>query len=214
MRSRTWLLLWSFCVGSSVSLSVSPAQGQSLPVQNGDFESPVLSQGGFSMNAVPNWSPVATGAGFGVFHPTIASWGYVAPSGNQLLYLNGATVEQVFVDGPVAGVTYLLSLDVVHRPSFFNQSYSVQLRAGTTVLAQDAGTLTPPIGQASRIKLFATLSPLHPALGQPFSIRLSGGTQTNFDAVRLVPEPLSSTGILGGAILAATLARRGRSGSA
>jgi hypothetical protein len=117
--------------------------------------------------------------------PTQSSWGYSSPHGNQLLYLNSATVQQDAPQLAQAGQTYTLRVQVVHRPGFFNQNYLIQLLAGATVLGADAGTLTPPAGGSLTSTITATVAPGSPGIGQALRIRLGGGTQTNFDNVRL-----------------------------
>lgn len=188
-------------------LWASAAQAQSIPIANADFEIPNLAANAFTVGNAPGWTALAGGTSFGVFYPTIASWGYVAPSNEQVLYLNGVAVEQILAASPEAGVTYLLSLDVVNRPSFFTQDYSVELWAGSELLAWDDGSLAPAVGQSERLLLTVSLSPGDPAIGQSFRIRLGGATQTNFDDVRLVPEPERTRGC-GAAVLFSVLARK------
>jgi hypothetical protein len=161
------------------------AIAQPIPVTNPSFESPATPPGGFTSEPAPGWPFADAGGVVGVFHPTQSSWGYSAPHGNQVLYLNGATVQQDVALLAQAGQTYTLRVLVVHRPNFFQQNYTIRLMAGSTVLAQDLGTLTPPAGQSLTSTLTATVPAGSPAIGQPLRIRLGGPSQTNFDNVRL-----------------------------
>lgn len=178
----SWMLL-SFLIGSSVG------NAQAIFVQNHDFEEPVLSAAAFTLGVLPGWSGPA-GANWGTFHPTVPSWGYTAPSGNQLFYSNGLYAQQVLSELAVAGRSYYLVVDVVNRPTYGSLDYDIELWAGTTLLASDYGSIAPPVGGSRESRLFVTVAPGSPAVGQPLAIRLGGGgNQVNFDDVRLLPEP-------------------------
>ncbi|MBY0399519.1 PEP-CTERM sorting domain-containing protein [Myxococcota bacterium] len=191
-------------------LSTSSAWAQTVAISNHDFESPGLAAGSFTNAVPPGWTFVD---GFpsetGVFHPTIGSWGYVAPSGNQLLYLNGTTVEQQLATNVVAGETYLLAVDVVRRPSFWNPAYRIDFFAGNVLLGSDVATLVPAVG-GSRVSLLKyTAGSVDPAVGKALRVRLGGLTQTNFDDVRVyVPEPGVAIGLVVVAPMAALIRRR------
>lgn len=162
-----------------------------VAVVNQGFESPALAQGGFTQAIPPGWSLVSGSvSSTGVFHPTIPSWGYRAPSGNQVLYLNGATVEQQLAANVIEGEPCLLAVDVVRRPGFWNPNYRIDFYAGNVLLGSDLGTLVPADGGSLVSLIGYTAGPGDPAIGQPLKVRLGGPTQTNFDDVRvLVPEP-------------------------
>lgn len=203
LRLTAGMLGFGFMVAAS-------AGAQTVAVTNGDFESPTVSPGGFTLAAPPGWTLVTGGAtDLGVFHPTVASWNYVAPSGQQLLYLNGSSVEQGLATNAAAGQTYLLAVDVVRRPGFWNPNYRIDFFAGTVLLGTDFASLVPEIG-ASKVSLIQyTVGPADPAIGQALRIRLGGPTQTNFDNVRVyVPEPESSAGLVGLVGLAGFARRR------
>lgn len=210
LKRSSWISILAFVSGIEL-FAAGSAGAQSAVISNHDFESPALTSGGFTQAVPPGWtlfggSPSSTG----VFHPTVASWGYLAPSGNQLLYLNGATVEQQLATNVVAGETYLLAVDVVRRPNFWNPGYRIDFFAGSVLLGSDLGSLVPEIG-FSRTSLIAyTAGPSDPAVGQPLRIRLGGPTQTNFDDVRVfLPEPGIASGLVG-LVPLAVLARRRR----
>jgi hypothetical protein len=166
-----------------VLMGATPALAQ-VEIINQSFEQPALGPNGFNNGPVTGWTPVGSAA-FGVFHPTQASWGYTAPWCNQVLYTNSGLVEQVTPAVLTPSQTLTLQVDVVRRPVFFNQNYKVQLVAGDAILAEDAGTLTPPIGGFLTSTLIYTAQPGDANLGQPIKIRLGGPSQCNFDNVRL-----------------------------
>jgi hypothetical protein len=160
------------------------AMGQTVPVVNGDFESPTLSPNGFTVDTpVSGWTPVATGQDWGVFYPTMASWSFVAPLNHQVLYTNGPTLEQVTTTNAVAGQSYTLRVDVVNRPDFNGNNYVVELWAGSVLLARDNNSLHPAVGGFLTSVLVGTAGAS--AAGQPLKIRLGGANQSNFDDVRL-----------------------------
>ncbi len=185
IRAHSRLML----VATAVLAATSPAFAQ-VQILNQSFEFPVVGPNGVSSNNVTNWTAVGSAA-YGVFHPTTQNWGYTAPACNQLLYTNSGLVEQATPAVLSVGDTYTLEVDVINRPIFFNQNYKVQLVAGETLLAEDAGTLTPPVGGSLVSKLVFTAPAGHPALGQPIKVRLGGPTQCNFDNVRLNGTPPS-----------------------
>ncbi|MBK7949836.1 MAG: hypothetical protein IPK00_14060 [Deltaproteobacteria bacterium] len=211
LKKPSWTFVFAWITVLELG-SASFAGAQSAVISNHDFESPALSGGGFSQAVPPGWTLFGGSASStGVFHPTVVSWGYVAPSGNQLLYLNGATVEQQLSTNVVAGETYLLAVDVVRRPNFWNPGYRIDFFAGSVLLGSDLGSLVPEIG-ASKVSLIGyTAGAADPAVDQPLRIRLGGPIQTNFDNVRVfVPEPGIASGVVGLVPLAA-LARWRRS---
>ncbi len=211
MKTRRWIGIFAAVavIGSGVAADVR-AQ---VVIANHGFESPALSPGGFTQSVPLGWTLVAgSSTEVGVFYPTISQWNYVAPSGNQVLYLNTATVEQQIATNVVQGEHYLLAVNVVRRPGFWNPNYRIDFFAGSVLLGSDLGTLVPANGGALVSLIEYTAGPGDPAIGQPLKIRLGGLTQTNFDNVRIfVPEPGVGTtvlGILPVALLARHRARR------
>lgn len=168
-----------------IAACAAPALAQ-INISNPSFEEPPLSPNAFTTTGIPGWTKVGGTTGdWGIFYPTVGTWGYTAPHGNQLVYLNGPIIEQTTVASLTAGVTYTLCVDVVHRPNFFQQNYLIQLLAGSTVLDEDTGTLTPPVGGHLTSALQYAALPGDPLLGEPIRIRLGGPVQTNFDNVFL-----------------------------
>jgi hypothetical protein len=202
LRWMLWVSLSWILAGASIG------SAQSIFIQNHDFEEPVQAPGGFTLGSVPGWS-APSGGNWGVFRPTVPTWGYVAPSGQQLLYSNGPMIQQTLAVTAAAGQRYALAVRVVNRPTFGNPNYSIELWAGTTLLGVDDGTLSPPVGGALTSLIVVDVAPGSPAVGQPFIIRLEGPSQVNFDDVRLVPEPGFESGLVAVVGLAALGRQRG-----
>ena len=196
----------SGALAAMACLLAGAASAQSIFVENHDFEAPVQNLGGFTLGNVPGWT--ANGSNWGVFRPTVATWGYVAPVGNQLLYSNGPTAQQTVAATAQAGVRYALAVRVVNRPNFGSLDYTIELLAGTTLLGADQGTLSPPVGGSLTSLIVVDVAPGSPAVGHPFTIRLGGPTQVNFDDVRLVPEPTLASGLV--AVVGLAALGRGR----
>lgn len=175
----------------SLILLTLPAVAAPIPIQNAGFEDAVLGPGGFNSTVPSGWERAVNNLGLGTFYPTVGTWGYTASEGNDLFYANGGFIEQATTALVEPGLTYTLRVDVIHRPSYFNNGYVVQLLAGPTVVAEDLGGLSPPIGGFAVSELSFTPNPGDPLIGQPLTVRLGGATQSNFDHVRLevVPEP-------------------------
>ncbi len=171
--------------GGVLAAAAAPALAQPIAVANHSFEEPAMGPGGFQNLVPPGWASDSASGHGGVFHPTVSSWNYAAPHGNQVLFLNGWAVRQDVAQAAQAGQTYTLRVAVVHRPQFWPGTYTINLMAGSTVLATDAGTLNPPVGGSLTSTLTATVPAGSPGVGQPLRIRLAGPTQTNFDNVRL-----------------------------
>lgn len=71
-----WCSRWTLCsvgmLGFGVMIAAS-AGAQTIAVTNGDFESPTIGPGNFTLAAPPGWSLVTGGAtDVGLFHPTEA----------------------------------------------------------------------------------------------------------------------------------------------
>lgn len=184
---------WIGILTGVVAISIGSAASvrAQVTVTNAGFELPVVAAAGFTQAVPPGWTLVSgLAANTGVFHPTESTWQYVAPSGNQLLYLNGATVEQELVTTVVEGEPYLLLVRVIRRPGFWSPNYRIDFFAGDVLLGADLGTLVPAEGESLSSMLAYTAGAGDPAIGQPLKIRLGGAIQTNFDDVRVVvPEP-------------------------
>lgn len=188
------------------------ATAEPIFIANHSFEEPAVGPAGFTQNDVPGWS-LRSGDIFqwGAFYPTVASWGYTASHGNQVLYTNeNNRVQQTTSAIVTAGEETRIDVDVIPRPGYPNANYFVALYAGDQLLASLSNSVGPtPNGVPIPISLGFTPGAAHPSLGLPITIVLGSGTQVNFDNVRLngvVPTP----GSLGLAALAGLVGLRRR----
>ncbi len=197
MNKKIFLL----CVTSFIASNVNSA---SINVLNHSFEAANLSSGAFN-TSVPDWNNTGvTGSfnGTGFFN--------FIPDGTHTAYSQQAgEISQVLSETLTAGTLYELKVEVGHANNIAFGGYSIELWAGSTLLAFDNSSLGDPgIGnwQTSTIQ-YSALSG-DSALGQALTIKLSnlGGGEANFDNVRLnavssVPVPaaawLFGSGLLG-----------------
>lgn len=201
MRFATCALVVAVLAGS--------ASAADIPVVNASFEQPALTLNGFNTDGVPGWSPVGTIGDWGAFRPTIAAWGYATSHLDQLLYINGGIVQQVLTYTVQPGDVYELLVDIIRRPGFGTDTYSVELLAGSTVIASDFSGLQPAPAQFATTTLSYAVAPNDPLIGQPLTIRLGGASQVNFDNVRLAAIPAAGPlALLGLGGLIATRRRR------
>ncbi len=197
-------------IGATLALSLIATSAFADPVVivNAGFEDRNLNPNGFDSLAPNGWVRAVNQNTIGTFRPTVANWGYIASEGNNVFYANGGFIQQTTSELLTVGTSYILEVDVIRRPNFFN-GYSVQLLAGNTVIAEDINGLLPPIGGFLVSTLTYTPAANDPLLGLPIAIRLGGPSQANFDNVRLngvVPAP-ASAGLL---VLAGVFASRRR----
>lgn len=173
-----------FWVGILIKSGRSQTANTSITIQNYSFGSPSTST--YQLATPTSWTLPSGSAG--VWRPQTYNVGFSAPSGSQTAYINsGGMIAQTLGDGLWAG-TYSFRVDVCSRGDAYpSHAYSVELRAGTTVIASANQTSVPLEDGACRtVALLPTIASNHPALGQPLSIRLgSTSGQTSFDFVRL-----------------------------
>ena len=215
---------------------VAPGAPVPVPVANASFEEPVLADidlapgpgivGGWSFAASPNTF-------LGIFNPPEGSYpgagGNGTPSGADganaaYLFNNGGPAEfveatQTLAASLEAGNVYELRVAVgrflpgqPYVPSSFG-GYRIELRAGSTVIADDQDAVDPPTGAFADAVAVATADALDPALlGEPLSIRLTisatdAPRSTHFDDVRLTRTPVPAVpGLSAGAAAALALA--------
>lgn len=188
------------------SLAGIPANAALVNVANHSFEDQVLADGA-AVVGIAGW----LNSSGGIFNPTTASFTSV-PDGVNTAWLNGGSATQTLATTLAANTAYTLMVDVGDRNDWATfPGYSVALLAGNTVLASES-SLTPNNGWlTSTVSYFATVG--NPLLGTALTIRLtSGGTQVNFDNVRLdvspVPEPETYAMLLAGLGLVGFAVRR------
>jgi hypothetical protein len=176
-----------------------------LIINNAGFESPVLTDGAFTVVFIPSWG--ITGGNAGVFNPQSIHITGEAPEGQNVGYSDAGDISQVLSDALSIG-DYTLQVEVGDRKDVNFPAYKVQLLAGGNLLAEDNNSLLPNDGFLTSTVTYTALAS-DANLGQSLEIRLihSGGSsqQIEWDDVRLdfvaIPEPstflLLLAGILG-----------------
>lgn len=171
----------SFAGGSTVA----------VPVVNPSFEADALSPGE-DAPSITGWLATA-GGGDGVFRPTASQYPGGVPDGVNVAYVNnpGNFVRQVLGTPLASNTRYVLTVEVGWRADEAFAGYTVQLRAGGEVLAEDPSTQSPAQGTFVTSTVEAVVGAAHPQLGEPLEIHLlAPGVQANFDDVRLTAEHL------------------------
>ena len=218
-----------------VAISVVPF-GSPVPVSviNPSFETPAVPDFDLETNsaAIPGWDFAGTANTFvGLFNPPADSYptagGQGTPTGADgaqvaFLFNNGGPAESVSAVQALgetleAGRSYTLTVAIgrfdpsqPYVPSTFG-GYTVELLAGSTVIASDTDTQDPPQGEFRDAVAVASAASIPPGLvGQPLSIRLGisdnvAARSTHFDDVRLTwvaPPVVPMLGPWGGVALA------------
>ena len=207
-----------FVAAAVLVLASSLANAYTIPVTNGDFESPALTSGSVTLNTVPipGWDKepgsVARvwnleGWGPGAQLPLTPLWSASAVANqHQVAILDGfSAITQTLHDsidpskGLKAGFTYQLSAQV-GSPAGFGSGYGIGLFQDSIPLAMSFGAA--PVGDFSDVSLSFKAT----ADTSSFKIMLLsfGGPMVAFDNVSLtaVPEPstvvgLGSLGLMG-----------------
>lgn len=195
--------------------------GASAQFINAGFENPVQSDGTFG-NTLPGWTATGGNAGAWNIFPSYSFFRSEAPEGTQIAYVNGTSLAQQSAVTLAAGET-TLSVMAGRRSDTFAASFDMELWAGGTVAAGvvTGGTL---LGTASFIHTsiapssFTPLSVTYnasvndPLIGQKITARFVrvGGSQMNFDDVRLnvVPEPATMSVLVIGLVAALRRSRK------
>lgn len=179
---------------SVAAAMVAPTAMADFDIANPGFELPDYAPGQFGTSGTPGWTRFSGTGNWGSFYPTVGSWGYTAPFGEQVLYTNSVTVQQTLADVAVAGFTYTLEVAVVNRPTFGSMNYRIDLLFGDTIVGSDIATLVPPVGGYLTSTISYTVQDGDAFIGQPLTIRLGGpGSQCNFDNVTVNGVPAPST---------------------
>ncbi len=178
---------------AACALIATPAMAD-FDIANPGFELPDYAPGQFGSGGTPGWTLFSGTGAWGSFYPTVSSWGYTAPFGEQVLYTNSVTVQQTLADVAVAGFTYTLEVAVVNRPTFGSMNYRIDLLFGDTIVGSDIASLVPPVGGYLTSTISYTVQDGDAFIGQPLTIRLGGpGSQCNFDNVTVNGVPAPST---------------------
>ncbi len=229
----------------------SGLRAQTIAIANPGFEEDIVLNGAFNSNITPaQWTTYdPTGvlgrdySDVGVLNPTGTSlYTGGAPQGSKVAlvflwpqssadYNQPVGLQQTLSATLQSSTLYTLTVQVGNIASDGNGSYSlvgfpgysVQLYAGSTLLAQDNNTLAPADGTFALSTVSFTTGASHAALGEALTIRLlnlnvpNSGIEVNFDDVQLtasaIPEP-SSYALATGLIAVGLVAWRRRRASA
>jgi hapalindole biogenesis HpiC1 cyclase-like protein/PEP-CTERM motif-containing protein len=173
-----------------------------VPVQNASFEAPapLIACGPgcfYNIGPIPDWTTAGPGKA-GIWHPTSA---YPPPDGGFIAYSNGGTISQTLATLVMPNTTYMLSVDIGHRPDGFANGFAIELDAGGVPLKSISGSnsLIPSGTFMNETLTFTTGATASGDLG---IVLTSDGPQIDFDNVRLtattVPEPSSLSLLAGG----------------
>ncbi len=174
-------------------------------VVNGSFEDPVIATGTYTTVSIPGWSKGPTGD-FGVWNiPLAGFFNAEAPDGTNIGYMNGHFLAQQ-TDNVLAVGETTLTLMGGRRHDSFAGSFTARLIAGGT-LADGVVTGGTLLSESTFSHIdhdpdsFSLVTVTYDALdgdaslGKLLTIQIErvGGSQANFDDVRLhvdaVPEP-------------------------
>jgi len=193
-----------------LALSGVPALADtSVPIQNASFEttSSVLGPGVYNYGPIPGWTMVGTG---GSWQPNSSYYNLPLPDGNVVAFSSGSLSQTLTGVSLQPNSSYTLTVAVGNRLDGFtsNGQYTIQLDAGSTVLATVTGSnssITP--GTFMDVVLtYTTGGTVTP--GDLAIVLSTSGSQSNFDNVRLaVPEPSSLSLMLVGLAFAGLLSR-------
>jgi hypothetical protein len=210
-------------------VTVAMCYGGPVSITNPSFESPAQATGVFTFDNATGWT--VTGYG-GVWNPQIgpnngSNFFSSIPNGNEILfdgYSASADATQSLGVSLLANTVYTLTYWVGQRYDVPLSTYTVALKAGSTVLASDSAGAPGAGSFVQRTITFTTgASPVAGVLNLDFAatgFAVNGAPgQTEFDMVALdaspsvtgpTPEP-ASIGLIGfGLVGAALVARRKR----
>jgi hypothetical protein len=168
-----------------------------IVIDNASFET--LPPGGFTgfsglaawtIASIPGWSNGGINSG----QATLAGYsGNPAPSdGLYMAFSDSESISQV-VASAVAGTTYTLQVDVLHRADGVGNGAMVSLTFGGVVVATGTGTDNLGVWNNWSATYTATAADAGKQVGIVLGNNHNPGNQSNFDNVRLdasaVPEP-------------------------
>jgi predicted outer membrane repeat protein len=166
-----------------------PVWAEYLPIQNPGFEDQALTDGNGVTGVINSWDVDGTA---GVFNWAASLIPDEASEGENTAFFNGGgEISQILLDNVQADSVYSLILEIGDRFITNFGGYTVELRAGATVIASinhsDPGAPIPPDGGFTTVTVNYEVQPADPVIGSSLNIFIgSPGTQTELDAVRLV----------------------------
>jgi hypothetical protein len=181
------------------ALISSGARASTISVDNASFET--LPPGGldqtncspgcsFSVGAIPGWNVTGTSGQFnpGTPGPANAYFNSV-PDGFTVAYTNSGTITQTVLTTAVAGITYILQVDLGLRKDAPNPGFADLIVNGNTILATGA-----PLTTGDWTPYTATYTATAADSGKSIEILLGSlSPQGDFDNVVLSAVPEVST---------------------
>jgi hypothetical protein len=175
-------------LGSCAPIAIANAGFEAFALEDNDCSLPV--PGPYCIEAadpIPGWTLDPWFGDGGSYDPGVVQYPSGPPEGENVAFSSGGTnptISQSLSEVLSVGATYFLLVDVGHRSDNNFPGYSVQLRAGASLLAQES-SLQPGPGTFATSQIVFTASEADP-IGENLMIRLdSAGSQTHFDDVRL-----------------------------
>lgn len=153
---------------------------------------PIVPPTGFNAeNAIPGWSSVNSAGTFNVTSVLIPGG---ATDGQNVAWINvTGHIRQTLSETFQPNRSYRLTVDVGSLSGFPFPGYFIGLFANGQPVAQDVNSVPVTPGAFSTASVSVALTESSPFIGVPIEIRLgisgSGGSQVDFDNVRLVAEP-------------------------
>ena len=202
--TRLFLLLSVLTLG----FVATPAWADTIAITNPSFETvdplhPLnqLCGAGCAFNtSIPGWTITGGPSQFpaGQFQPGSGFFTQPVPDGSLVAYSNGGTISQTLAASLTPNTTYTLSVDVGRRLDAGLNSYTIELLAGTNILAflTNPNSLITP-GTFS-LESFSYNSGITGPFGQPLGIAFltPGPQQINYDNVQLTASAASEPGSL------------------
>lgn len=178
----------------------APASADTIAITNASFEqitNPLIYTspgiGIWNTGPIPGWTGVA-----GSWQPGPGAFTSV-PDGNTVAFSNGGTLSQALSASLALNTTYTLSVAVGHRldgTDGYPAAYTIELLAGSMVLNSISGFSGDINKGTFQDVSFNYTTGAMPLMGNLGIELISGGTQSDFDNVRLSATPAPEPGSL------------------